>query len=61
MAIEIKTHFGGWREVDEEIAKKLVNNLMNGITAIPENKKAAYIEEHHLRGVTVEELLNDKI
>ena len=56
--IEIKSHFTDWHKVDEKQAKKYVEFLMRGIVMIPQNRRAEYIETHHLRGVTVHELLS---
>ena len=54
--IQIKAWFGDWAEVDKEQARKFCKSMMKGATAIPQNKKAEWLEEKHLRGITVAEL-----
>lgn len=55
--VEFKRTVTGWHEVSKDEAKQYVLFLMDRITAIPQNEKAAYINENRLRGITVEELL----
>ena len=55
--IEIKSNFTDWHEVGAEQARRFVEHRMSGMTAIPDDRKAEYIEAHNLRGITVAELL----
>ena len=59
--IQIKSHFGDWKTVSKEQAKDFVKTMMKGMNAVPEAKKAEIIEEKHLRGITVKELLKDSL
>ena len=54
--IEIKAFFGGWHPCSVELARDFVRSMMAGAAAIPETKKAAWMESKHLRGTTVAEL-----
>ena len=56
MMIEIKAFFSGWKEADKTTARKFCAHMINGATAIPQNKKAEWLEGKHLRGITVAEL-----
>lgn len=58
-SIQIKSHFGDWKTVSKEQAKDFVKTIMKGMNAVPEAKKAEIIEEKHLHGITVKELLKD--
>lgn len=55
--IEIKRPITGWHEVSKDETKQYVLFLLDNITAIPQNEKAAYINENRLRGIMVEELI----
>lgn len=55
--IKIRSHFSGWHEVGREQAAQYVRHLMGGITAMPQDRRGAYIEEHYLRGTSVHDLL----
>lgn len=68
--IQIKGIFSNWRTVSKETAKEFIKHILaSGITcydigkcesndtAIPKLYK--YIERTYLRGITIEELLND--
>lgn len=55
--VEIKRPITGWQEVSKDEAKRYVLFLLDHITAIPQNEKAAYINENRLRGITVQELV----
>lgn len=55
--IQFKFIFSGWKEVDKEKAKELVNHLLNGITMMSGQKRIDYINQNRLKGITVEELL----
>ena len=57
--IQIKSYFGNWKTVPKEQAKDFVKIMMKGMNAVPEAKKPAIIEEKHLRGISVKELLKD--
>ena len=57
--IQIKAYFGDWKTVSKEQAKDFVKTMMKGMQAVPEAKKPAIIEEKHLRGISVKELLKD--
>lgn len=55
--IEYKTPISGWHEVTKEQAKRCVLNSLNGMPAIPQDKKVDYINNKKLRGITVEALM----
>lgn len=56
--IEIKGHFGDWKEVEIGEAFSFVMQLMHGITTTSDPiKKAELVDGKHLRGITVDELL----
>ena len=55
--IEIKRLITVWHEASKDEAKRFVLFLLGNTPAIPQNEKAAYINENRLRGITVEELL----
>lgn len=57
--IEIKAFYGGWHPCSVELARDFAKSMMAGAAAIPEGKKAAWIEREHLRGATVEELFRE--
>ena len=56
--MEVKAWYSGWHEVTKEQAIRFVNTMRRGSTLnIEEFIKNMY--DKHLRGITVEELLND--
>lgn len=55
--IEIKRPITGWQEVSKDEAQRFVLFLLDSTQAIPQNEKAAYINENRLRGITVQELV----
>ena len=56
--IEIKSHFGDWKEVEIGEAFTFVLQLMNGITTTSNPiKRAELVDGKHLRGITVDELM----
>lgn len=56
--IEIKSHFGDWKEVEIGEAFTFVLHLMNGITTTSNPiKRAELVDGKHLRGITVDELM----
>lgn len=58
--IQIRAFFGDWKTVDKAKAKHFVIGIMSGMLAVstPE-KRAAIVEERHLHGITVKELMED--
>ena len=56
MKIMVKSFFTGWHEVSKEQAQNYVKHLWQGMTAIAEPQKVAYIERNKLQGITVKEL-----
>jgi len=54
--IEIKSFFTGWHKTDKETARRFCRHMIQGAVAIPQNKKAQWIEGKYLRGITVAEL-----
>lgn len=54
--IEIKAWFGNWKEVCEEKARSFVNGMLEGMNCGRE-KGTKIINEKHLRGITVQDLL----
>ena len=58
MKIEIKSWFSDWHETSLEQARRFVLSLMDGMTAVPQEQKAAFVETRYLRGITVSALLN---
>ena len=56
--IEIKAHFSGWHEVDIETARRFVRHMYNGMLAMPIERRAAYIDEKHIRGCKTQDLLS---
>lgn len=59
MKIEVKTYFNGWKEVSKEQAKKFVLHIIRNASAIKPEETNDYINQNRLRGITVEELLED--
>lgn len=60
--IEIKRPITGWQEASKDEAKQFVLFLMDSTQAIPQNEKAAYINENRLRAIkmlTVKVTLDD--
>ena len=55
--IEIKRPITGWQEASKDEAQRFVLFLLDSTQAIPQNEKAAYINENRLRGITVQELI----
>lgn len=55
--IEIEAHFGDWYPCSADHARHFVQQMMTGAAAIPTSKKAAWVEQKHLHGTTVDELL----
>ncbi len=54
--IEVKTHFHGWKKVDKEAAIRWVQHFLKH-SIYPDKKKYEYLNKNKLRGITVEELL----
>jgi len=51
--IFIRAFFGEWKPATREKALAFARFMDNGITTIPDaERRAAYINERHLRGVT---------
>ena len=60
-SIEIKTLYGGdYRPVSADSARRYVRFLLDRATGLPQDNRAAYIESHHLRGITVDELMGER-
>lgn len=53
----IRGIYVGWREVDKDKAAGYIRHKMEGMTAMPKEKRADYINGRFLRGCTVAELL----
>lgn len=54
--IFIKSHYGKWQPVDVEKAINYCIWLMRGMTC-PDSEKKRYIEKNHLKGITLDELI----
>ena len=54
--IEIKAWFSDWKEVDAEKARDFITGMIKGMNCGKE-KSYAIVNEKHLRGITVQELL----
>jgi len=54
--VEIKSFFSDWHFVEIEQARKFVITMLSGMNCGRE-KGIAFINEKHLRGITVQELL----
>ena len=54
--VEIKSHFGDWHFVGTEQARKFITTMLSGMNC-GRAKGVAIINEKHLRGITVQELL----
>ena len=54
--VEIKFWFGDWIEVDVNHARKIISNMLSDMTCGREAAIAS-INTNHLRGITVQELL----
>lgn len=54
--IQWKTLFNGWKDVDEEQAKRLVLVTLNGAN-VSKEKLIPYLNENRLKGITVEQLM----
>ena len=55
--IYIKAWYADWRQVSHETAKHFVEYMLMNMPAVKESDRANVINEKHLRGITVEELL----
>ena len=55
----IRGVYVGWHEVDRGKAAGYVRRRMDGMTAIPREKRAEHVDGRYLRGCTVAELLAD--
>lgn len=55
--IKVKFLFSDWHEVSKEQAKEFVKTILSGMTMNGKERKIKYINEHYLRGSTVEELI----
>ena len=56
MSIKIKAFYGQWKEVNKEKAIEFIKTLKNGMN-VGQEKQNKIINEKHLKGITVEELL----
>ena len=59
--IYIKGVFHGWMEVTPKQATSYIDLIRAGITGIKDEDKNEYINRNRLKGITVEELLNDSV
>jgi hypothetical protein len=56
--IYIKSAFGNWQLTERNTAKWYISYLFKQITTTSDiNKKCAFIEKNHLKGITCKELL----
>lgn len=55
--VQVKLIFSGWKLVNKETAKSLIEHWIKGITMMSGQKKIDYINQNCLKGITVEQLL----
>jgi len=59
--IEIRAFYGEWKPASAEQAVKFIEQMISGFSAIKGyDEKLKRINEHHLRGITAQELLCQK-
>lgn len=58
--IMIKPFFGDWKEATKEQAKEYVMFTIENATAINKDKINKYINTNKIKGITVEELLEER-
>ena len=56
--IQIKAYIGNWHETDRETARNFVLNLIGRMPT--RNGKIELINQKHVRGITVQELLTQE-
>lgn len=55
--IKVKAWFGNWKAVSVEQAKRFVSAIRNGNVCMNDEEFEKYMNEKHLNGITVEELM----
>lgn len=56
--IQIKAFFGDWKSADKDHAKRFVKHMIQGMVAVSDySERARIIEQKHLRGIAVAELM----
>ena len=53
--IRIKAWFGKWKTVSKEQAKRFVKAMRSGNVCMNDNEFETYMNEKHLKGITVKE------
>ncbi len=58
--IEVKTLFNGWKKVSYEQAENCVEHWLKSITTMKIEEKINYINENKIKGITVQEILENQ-